>query len=462
MNKENEENNVIASKATKQSTENRRHSEKIEPSLSDAQNMSLSGLTRQSFSDEKQTCRYLLKKFPRLAEGVEFKPLWELTVWDKKFNAVDDEKQSKVLKYYYYFANDLKPLINNAGDIKILTTSITNLYTSSELVDADTVSNEEIVAIPGGGNPIVQYYNGKFITADNRIAVSNDTNILNTKYLYYVLMNKLDEIGSFYRGAGIKHPNMAKVLDLSIPLPPLAVQQEIVHILDKFTELEKELEKELVLRRKQYEYYRDKLISEAKGAEWKTLGEVFTSKNGYTPSTKNDEYWNGGTIPWFVMDDIRTNGRVLSDSKQHITKKAVKSSGLFKKNSLIVATSATVGEHALITVDFLCNQRFTCLYPKPEYEDKINMKYFFYCAYQLDEYCKKNLTVSTFASVDMTKFYNFRFPLPPLSEQTRIVQILDKFESLVNSLTDGIPAEIKLRKKQYEYYRDLLLTFKRK
>ena len=83
--------------------------------------------------------------------------------------------------------------------------------------------------------------------------------------------------------------------------------------------------------------------------EWKKLGEVFITRNGYTPSKSNPEYWEGGTIPWYRMEDIRENGRILSDALQHITPKGVKGNGLFKANSIILATSATIGEHALIS-----------------------------------------------------------------------------------------------------------------
>lgn len=189
--------------------------------------------------------------------GVMHKALWSLTTWDKRFNAVDNHKQPKVKKYFYFLANDLKPLILKNGDIKILTTSVSNIYTSSKLVDSSRIAEGEVVCIPWGGNPIVQYYNGKFITADNRICFSKDDTYLSNKYLYYVLTSKLDEIKTFYRGSGIKHPNMQKVLDLKIPVPPLEVQKEIVRVLDSFTELEAELE----ARKKQYEYYRNTLLT---------------------------------------------------------------------------------------------------------------------------------------------------------------------------------------------------------
>ena len=101
------------------------------------------------------------------------------------------------------------------------------------------------------------------------------------------------------------------------------------------------------------------------GVEYKKLKEIFNTKNGYTPSKSNESYWENGTIPWFRMEDIRENGHILSDSIQHVNLNAIKGE-LFPANSIIVATSATVGEHALITVPSLANQRFTYLMLKHE------------------------------------------------------------------------------------------------
>ena len=189
--------------------------------------------------------------------------------------------------------------------------------------------------------------------------------------------------------------------------------------------------------------------------EWKKLGEVFITRNGYTPSKSNPEYWEGGTIPWYRMEDIRENGRILSDALQHITPKGVKGNGLFKANSIILATTATIGEHALITTDALCNQQLTNFEIKEDFKDKLLSKFVFYYFYVIDDWCKKNVNVSSFPSVSVPKLKKLDFPIPPLSIQSRIVEILDKFTSLEAELE----AELELRKKQYAYYREQLLNF---
>ncbi|GAA8581865.1 hypothetical protein oki149_00270 [Helicobacter pylori] len=312
---------------------------------------------------------------------------------------------------------------------------------------------------------------------------------INKKFFAYALHQKFEIEKEYARGSTLKTITKEEFSDFLIPIPPLEIQQEIVKILDAFTELNTELNTELKARKKQYEYYQNMLLDfkdtnqshkdakmsakpypkrlktllqtlAPKGVEFKTLEEVFEIKNGYTPSKNNPEFWKNGTIPWFRMEDIRENGRILKDSIQHITPKALKGKKLFPKNSIIISTTATIGEHALLIVDSLANQRFTFLSKKANCDIALDMKFFFYQCFLLGEWCKKNTNVSGFASVDMTAFKKYKFPIPPLEIQQEIVKILDQFLALTTDLLAGIPAEIEARKKQYEYYREKLLTFK--
>src|SRR5690554_8051698 len=196
--------------------------------------------------------------------------------------------------------------------------------------------------------------------------------------------------------------------------------------------------------------------------EWKVVNEVFDLKNGYTPSKSNKSYWENGTVPWFRMEDIRENGQILDDSLQKVSENAAKGAKVFPANSIIISTSATIGEHALITVPYLSNQRFTNLSLKPMYKDKFKIKFLFYYAYLLCDWCKNNTTMSSFASVDMNGFRNFPIPIPcpdnpkkSLENQAEIVRILDAFTAMTAELT----AELNLRRQQYNYYRDQLLSF---
>lgn len=194
------------------------------------------------------------------------------------------------------------------------------------------------------------------------------------------------------------------------------------------------------------------------GVEYKTLDDLFVLKNGYTPSKKNDEYWRNGTVPWFRLEDIRTNGRVLSDAKQHVTSKAVKGS-LFPANSIIVSTTATIGEHALIESPFLINQQLTCVSVKEQFKAQINIKFVFYYFEILKEDLKRIASQSgNMPIVSLAKMKQLLMPLPPLEVQEEIVRLLDDFTAKTAELQTELNKEYEARKKQYEYYRDTLLT----
>ena len=257
---------------------------------------------------------------------------------------------------------------------------------------------------------------------------------------------------------------ISKYSKFKLPVPPMEVQREIVRILDSFTLLTAELTAELTARKKQYEFYRDFLLNfneNQNEIEWDIIDNIFIMKNGYTPSKANKDFWENGTISWYRMEDIRENGRILSESIQKITPQAVKGGKLIPKNSIIVATTATIGEHALAIADsFLMNQRFTSFTIRELLKDKLDIKFVFYYFFKICEWCKQNTNSSSFPSVDMAKLKKVKFPIPSLQTQQKVVDILDKFDTLVNSITEGLPREIELRRKQYEYYRELLLNFK--
>jgi len=207
----------------------------------------------------------------------------------------------------------------------------------------------------------------------------------------------------------------------------------------------------------------DELIKELcpNGVEYKKLGEIFNLKNGYTPSKANKEYWENTDINWFRIEDININGGILEDSIQKVNTKGIKGS-LFSAKSLIVSTTATIGKHALILKDFICNQQFTCLTIKEDYEKIYNSKFMYYYFFKINELTKKNLKVSSFPSVDMDKFKKFLIPLPPLEIQDEIVRVLDNYTKSVEELKEKLNEELIARKKQYSWYRDYLLKFENK
>ena len=305
---------------------------------------------------------------------------------------------------------------------------------------------------------------------DEEVAISSDAFVfrhnLNPKYVAYYFQSDCFQKQKlpFVTGTKVMRVSSENLAKIIIPIPPMPVQEEIVRILDRFADysaqLQAELQAELQARKAQYEFYRNHLLAfNDDQIPFKPLGEVFELRNGYTPSKNNPEFWEGGTIPWFRMEDIRENGRILSDAIQHITPAAIKGKGLFEANSFILATTATIGEHALLIADSLANQQFTNLKVRKSLANLLKTKFIYYYMFIVDEFCKNNTNVSGFASVDMDKLKRMPIPIPPIPVQEKIVAILDRFEALVNDLCCGLPAEIEAVNARYEFYRNHLLSF---
>lgn len=382
--------------------------------------------------------------------GVEFKCIWEVTAWDKKFNAVENHKQEKVIKYNYLLANELKNLETENGDIKLLTTNKSELYTTQELA-GDRISDGEVVTIPWGGTANVQYYKGKFLTADNRLATSLDTNFLNNKFLYYLMLDRTNEIQSFYRGSGIQHPSMAKVLDMKIPIPPLPIQEKIVDILDTFTQLEAELEAELEARKKQYEYYRDEMLSFGDDVKYLTLGHI--GKVSMCKRIFKNQTNTSGDIPFFTIGTFGKEPNVFISSEIYDDYRSKYSYP--KKGDILLSASGTIGRRVIYDGEPAYFQDSNIIWLDNDESKVFNS--FLYYLYGIIKWDTEGGTIKRLYHKNVTKV---RIPVPALKEQERIVSILKKFDALVNDISIGLPAEINARRKQYEYYRGKLLTFK--
>ncbi len=162
-------------------------------------------------------------------------------------------------------------------------------------------------------------------------------------------------------------------------------------------------------------------------SHWKSkrLRFVCEFRNGYTPSKANPDFWTDGTIPWYRMEDIRDSGRHLKEAKQYVTEDAVKGGGLFDAGSFILATTATIGEHAVLIVDSLANQQFTNLKIRKSLNAVVDNEFFFYFLYVIDDYCKSTTKTATFAAVNIDDLKNFEVAIPPLQEQHRIVNYIN-------------------------------------
>lgn len=395
---------------------------------------------------------------------VERKRMWEVTTWDKKFSGVDKLMQPKVLKYHYYLANELAEMERPNGNIRILYTTDKEAYVDSEDVEGN-IAEGEVVTIPWGGNVNIQYYKGKFVTADNRIATSNNIDYLNNKYLYYWMLSQKEEIGKFYRGAGIKHPSMLSVLTMLVPIPSLSEQQRIVGILDTFTSAIDNLKDQIAQRRKQYEYYRDQLYYASKAdlleasrngkAIVKSLDELGTFTRGRR-FVRTDIVPEG--VPCIHYGDMYTYyGVSAEETPTHLTKE-LSSKLRFAKNGDVVIVAA--GENDLdigVGVAWLGKEPVVVHDACFIYEHKMNPKYLshFMRSRNYHQQIRMGVVDGKICSISAKELGRALIAVPSLQEQQRIVSILDTFEASIQNLE----AQLKQREKQYEYYRNKLLTF---
>lgn len=292
------------------------------------------------------------------------------------------------------------------------------------------------------------------------------------KFLYYYLDSKYEELRTISNGDGSRGGLSLKILSpYRIPVPPLEVQREIVRILDTFTELTSELTenllKELNARQKQYEYYRDKLLSfgENGGGETRSNIEFFLvaeiADTNIGLATTVTKYKANQGVLLIHNSDIQENEIVL---KQHeyITEAFAEKNHKkrLQENDVITVHTGDVGTSAVISKEYAGAIGFTTITSRIRNPQKVLPEYF--CHYLNSHRCKAeiaSMTISDRSNLNQSCFEKLRIPIPPIDEQRRIVTILDHFSTLCTDLTSGLPAEIEARKKQYEYYRDKLLSF---
>ena len=265
-----------------------------------------------------------------------------------------------------------------------------------------------------------------------------------------------------------RHWNVVR--DMSIPVPPLEVQREIVRILDQFTTLEAELEAELEARRAQYEHYRTQLLSydsmTARGpVSWIPLRELGVWSGGGTPSKSRADYWDEGNIPWITPKDMRSSK--IQNSMMNITDRAVCESNvkLIEAPSIALVVRSSILQHtfpvAQIDVDATFNQDMKALVVD---SDRFEHRYIYYALSAngqeiLRQTSKQGGSVN---SLVVPRLMDFEIPVPALDEQQRIADLLDRFDALVNDISSGLPSEIAARRAQYEHYRGRLLSFPEK
>ena len=264
----------------------------------------------------------------------------------------------------------------------------------------------------------------------------------NPKYVFYNTLTKAYMNWVIRESARTVQPglNLQQMKSYSIPLPPLSEQTRIATVLSNIDALISELGRLIEKKRAIKQGAMQQLLTGKKRLKgfsepWveKKLGEICEFQNGYTPSKAVNSFWESGTIPWFRMEDIRTNGRILSDAIQHITEEAVKGN-LFPANSIIMSTTATIGEHALLIVDSLANQGFTNLTIRKSLTQAVDVMWFYHYCFILGEWCRMNINEGVLAAVNMEDFSKVMIPIPSLKEQSAIASVLSSMDNEISAL----------------------------
>ncbi|WP_137656667.1 restriction endonuclease subunit S [Bifidobacterium moukalabense] len=297
------------------------------------------------------------------------------------------------------------------------------------------------------------------------IAVSGDAYVFrhhqNPKYMAYCFQSELfqRQKKKFITGTKVLRVNGEAMAKIIIPVPPLPVQEEIVRILDSFSSLEAELEAELEARRKQYAHYRDELLTFDRERVLNVAIQDICVRicSGGTPSSKRRDYYDGD-IPWLRTQDVDFN--VIDRTSATISDAGLKNSAAqwIPANCVIVAMyGATAAKVAVNSIPLTTNQ--ACCNLQLD-ESKADVRYVFHWLSNEYEHLKA-LGEGSQSNINAKKVKAYPIALPSLEEQQRIAGILDRFDKLTNDLSSGLPAEIEARRRQYEYYRDRLLSFDR-
>ena len=297
---------------------------------------------------------------------------------------------------------------------------------------------------------------------DGWLSISNFKDVFLSDYLYYLLSSsaiqqEMKKRASF--GGAVQNLNADIVKALVLPVPPIEVQSEIVRILDNFTNLTVEL----TARKMQYSYYRDNLLSFNMPVSKKKIGEI---TRVFSAARVHKNEWTQEGVPFYRSSDVisKFNGVENSRGKAYISfdlyKRLSAKSGKIMKDDILITGGGTIGIPYVVPSDepiYVKDADLLCIQKSKEFNSRFLYHYFLSTEFR--KYLENITHNATIAHYTISQIENTPVPLPPLDVQNRIVNVLDNFEKICSDLNIGLPAEIEARQKQYEYYRDKLLTF---
>ncbi|HBK2585309.1 restriction endonuclease subunit S [Klebsiella pneumoniae] len=326
----------------------------------------------------------------------------------------------------------------------------------------------EALLIAGNANVgEVKHYIGKFEAYQRTYVLTNFDENVSVRFLYFVLSHSLKKyLEERTNSAAMTYIVLSTLENFPIPIPSpdnpeksLAIQSEIVRILDKFTALTAELTAELNMRKKQYNYYRDQLLSfDESSVEWKTLLEAcdYVDYRGKTPKkTQSGIFLVTAKNIRMGYIDYHASQEFISEEDYAIVMRR----GLPKKGDVLITTEAPCGFVAQVNRENIALAQRVIKYRSKNTQLSNSFLKHYLLGSQFQDKLMQAATGSTVKGIKGSRLHQLKIPIPSKVEQDRIVAILDKFDTLTNSITEGLPREIELRQKQYEYYRDLLFSF---
>mgnify|MGYP004492017805 FL=1 len=385
------------------------------------------------------------------------------------------EKVLKRTKGTKITAGQMKALHKDNAPLKIFAGGKTVAFVDFKDIPEKDINREPSIIVKSRGIIEFEYYDKPFSHKNEMWSYHSNNDAISIKYIYYFL--KINE-GYFQKiGGKMQMPQIATPdtdkFEVPIPCPDnpeksLAIQSEIVRILDKFTALTAELTAELNMRKKQYNYYRDQLLSFKDGeVEWKTLGEIGEFIRGKR-FTKADYVEDGGISVIHYGEIYTRYGVYTTHSLSQVRADMAASLRYAKHGDVVITDVGETVEDVGKAVAWLGDEDIAIHDHCYAFRHSLNPKFISYYM-QTDSFISEKAKYVARTKVNtllINGFSKIMIPVPypkdhekSLKEQARIVEILDKFDTLTNSITEGLPREIELRQKQYEYYRDLLFSF---
>ena len=382
-------------------------------------------------------------------DGVEYRPLGSL---------------GKRNKGTAITASKMRSLEPGNKDLRIFAAGSTFVDTDSSNIPAKDILHGPAIIVKSRGYIGFEYYEKSFTHKNEMWSYTLDSSIVDQKFIYYYLLTQAYYLQELARSKSVKLPQLSvKDTDsLEVPVPPLEIQETIVEILDKFTDLEAELEAELEARTLQYEYYRDSLF-EALDCPRVPLGSFARLVRGSgMPKTDFSESGVGAIHYGQIYTKF---GTATAEVITHVPEEKAKKLAVVNPGDVIVANTSENLEDVCKAVawvgdsDIVTGGHATVI-KAPEQNAKFISYYMATGRFNKDK--RRHAFGTKVIDVAPKNLAKIEFPVPPLEEQQRIVDILDRFDALTGSLSEGLPAELAARRSQYEYYRDQLLTFPRK